>query len=324
VSRTRRALVVGSVAGLVVAGLVTAPSASAGGPPFTPVVTGLVNPTHLAFGPGHTLYVADIGTASVSRHNLMSGSSTTLAGAPGLVAGVDVNGAGNVFWTSNQSAGIEQQGPTFLERTNASGRTWQKADMLAWELAHNPDGQDQSAPDSKSNPYSVLALGDRVIVADAGANDLIEVRANGSMRTLAVFPTFTNPGCGPNNNGDISCDPVPTDVELGPDGYLYVSGLGAEVEGHIYKVNASTGAIVQTWGGLPPLTGIAVSPDGTIYAASLIAGFGGSPSTVVRVQGGVVTSTMVPVPTDVEWGHGMLLVASFTGTVYSVDLGSFH
>ena len=41
------------------------------------------------------------------------------------------------------------------------------------------------------------------------------------------------------------CDPVPTDLAMGADGFLYVSGLGAEVEGRIWKIDPDTGKIVQ-------------------------------------------------------------------------------
>jgi streptogramin lyase len=110
---------------------------------------------------------------------------------------------------------------------------------------------------------------------------------------------------------------VPTDVEMGPDGYLYVSGLGAEVIGHIYKVNARTGAIVETWGDLPPLTGIDVARDGTIYVASLFT------NQVFRISRTGVEVAEIPAPADVELGHGMVLVSSLTGSIFKVHRNAF-
>ena len=65
------------------------------------------------------------------------------------------------------------------------------ADLGTYEVINDPDAD---APDS--NPYGILVLPGRRIVADAGANALLEVRANGDIRTLAVFPESQLPGDG--------------------------------------------------------------------------------------------------------------------------------
>ncbi len=97
---------------------------------------------------------------------------------------------------------------------NASGKYNVVADISALETS-NPDGY--TGPGSiDSNPFGILALPGRTIVADAGGNDLFEVKANGSTRLLAVFPTNpASPATGPQR--------VPSRVTLGPDGYLYVA-----------------------------------------------------------------------------------------------------
>ncbi len=314
----------GTVVSTVVActALVSVPAANAGGlpPGLTIVAAGFVQPTHVSFGQDNTLYVADIGTGTVSRVDLTHGSTRVLAAGLGFSPGVDVRDD-TVFATSTLGNPELGSPPARLVRISEHGRVTVAADTLAWELAHNPDGQSQ-AVDSTSNPYGVLALPGRTIVADAGANDLLEIRRNGSVRTLTVFPTFTDGECATrpeNDPGTFGCDAVPTDVEIGRDGYLYVSGLGAFAQGHIYKVDARTGAIVRTWGGLPPLTGLALGRDGTIYASSLVT------DTVLRIHGDDVTSAFVPAPTDVEISrHGQLVVASFAGVVFGVDASAFH
>jgi hypothetical protein len=64
-----------------------------------------------------------------------------------------------------------------------------------------------------ANPYAVLALPDRLYVADAGANTLNLVRPNGSDQILAYFP----------NN--VIADATPTCIAKGPDGALYIGTL---------------------------------------------------------------------------------------------------
>ena len=289
-------------------------------PGLTVLAGGFQQPTHIAFGEDGALFVADAGAGSIIRVRLGSDRRRVLASGLGFSPGIDVHEDSGVWATSTLGNPELGSAPARLLKIGAHGSVTVKADTLAWELAHNPDGQSQ-AVDSTSNPYGVLALDGRTIVADAGANDLLEVRANGRVRTLTVFPTFTDGECATrpeNDPGTFGCDAVPTDVEMGPDGYLYVSGLGAFAEGHIYKVNARTGAIVRTWGGLPPLTGLAVARNGTIYAASFVA------DTVLRVTPTGVTSAVVPAPTDVELHHGTVAVASFAGAVFGVAPSAFH
>jgi len=289
-------------------------------PGLTVLAGGFEQPLHIAFGEDDTLVVADAGTGSITSVRLRSDRRRVLASGLGFSPGVDVNEDSGVWATSTLGNPEFGAPPARLVRIGGHGSVTVKADTLAWEVAHNPDGQSQ-AVDTLSNPYGVLALEGRTIVADAGANDLLEVRPDGRVRTLTVFPTFTDGECATrpeNDPGTFGCDAVPTDVEMGPDGFLYVSGLGGFAQGHIYKVNARTGAIVRTWGGLPPLTGLAVARDGSIYAASFVA------DTVLRITATGVTSAVVPAPTDVELHHGTVAVASFAGAVFAVAPSAFH
>jgi hypothetical protein len=99
------------------------------------------------------------------------------------------------------------------------------ADISAHEARHNPDGI-YGAP-ADSNPYGLEVLPWRFIVADAGANALVEAWPNGLTRTLAVFGPFTltlPPGAPP-GPGPWSVQPVPTSVTLGPDLALYSTEL---------------------------------------------------------------------------------------------------
>lgn len=331
-----RTLALGAACALSLAATtLTAPAASGDGlPPGLSIIAGgLAAPAHIAFGPKHQLYAANIGSGAITRTDLRTGATTTVASGLGFSPGVAVGEEGRVVFTASQGD-IEAGATAAGVFTVRGSKVRQVADTLAWEVAHNPDGQ-QLAGDSTSNPYSVLALDDRTIVADAAGNDLLVVGRNGVRRTLTVFPVIHDgPDCSvrPENGGvGTGCDATPTDVELGRDGFLYVSGLsgGAAGQGRIYKVNAKSGAIVRTWSGLPPLTGIAVARDGSIYAvAPDLAVLNGSPtpdtSAVLRISHGTITRAFVPVPTDVEIDRGLVAVASFAGVVFSVDRSAFH
>jgi hypothetical protein len=80
----------------------------------------------------------------------------------------------------------------------------------------------------------VLTLPSRRVVADAGANALVEVAANGVTSTLAVFPSQMVPappflGLPPGTL--IPSQAVPTSVALGPDGAIYVDSSRSSVPG---------------------------------------------------------------------------------------------
>ena len=74
-------------------------------------------------------------------------------------------------------------------------------------------------------------------------------------------------------------EPVPTDVELGPDGWLYVSSLpgGPEdgslgAQGRVYKVNPKTGKVKIVADGFISTVDVAVASNGDVYVAELFTG----------------------------------------------------
>lgn len=269
-----------------------AAAASPGGP--RTVVSGLVGPLHLTVSDG-SLLIADSFAGQIVRADPKTGKKRVLASGIN-VSSVSVGGGGGILAAIGEGEGAKQS----LVRV-ASGRQTQIADLLAYEKAHNPDGQPQRpGADSLSNPYDVLALpAGRTLVADAGANDILAVRADGKVSTLTALPVSHKGVCAHTTNNGVKnggCDPVPTAMALGPDGYLYVSGLGAEVEGHVWKIAQSTGQIVAQWDGFPPLTGIAVGNLGSVYVSSLFT------NKVFRLSAtGAVRATVdVPGPTGLH------------------------
>lgn len=329
---TKRLLVAVTSVGLGLSMALPGGAAAAADDPIRTIATGFAGPLNLAFGPDAQLYVADAFLGQIDQVDTVSGSVTPLITSMGFSPGVDVR-AGRIFYTlSGLPESGDGQGPTSLRSAALDGSgSIQLADLLAYELDRNPDGQPQGTPtDADSNPYGVLALRGRTMVTDAAGNDILEVRANGRIRTFTVLPKSFAGDCAtaPNNgvpNG--GCDPVPTGIVLGADGYFYVSGLGAEVEGFLWKINASTGAIVDTRRGLPPLTGVTAGEDGSVYAASLFAG-----SIFRFAPDGMVSVATLPEgsgPSGLDYAHGVVYAGTVSfadgpGTVVAVSAAAFQ
>ena len=112
---------------------------------------------------------------------------------------------------------------------------------------------------------------------------------------------------------------VPTDVELGRDGLLYVTvlsgGPGAlGPRSKVFRVDRRTKALTEIGSGFAGATDLAVAPDGTVYVAEL---FGGRISELVN--GAPVTVAEVMLPAAVEWAGGKLFA---TVDVFSETGGS--
>ena len=268
--------------GLVVVGAATAPASAGsgggypgGGSDVKVITKGLDGPFGLAkLGPGFV--VAESVSGEVTKISKYGGQHVLVSGAPG-VAGV-ASGWGRVF---SVLGGPNEDGappagkykPSSVLRTNVwSHRTVPIADLLDWELKHNPDGQvqfvDGKPVDALSNPFAMTSYWGGLLVADGGANDVIKVNPwTGRRSTFFVPPTVKDvPGCQNANPGTVGCDPVPTGVVV-KGGSVYVSTLGAEVPGagRIYKLNVHNGKVQRIWKGLTSPTGVAVGSDGSIY-----------------------------------------------------------
>ncbi len=177
-------------------------------------------------------------------------------------------------------------------QVNVAGAWKAGADIAAFEAANNPvpGGTD-------SDPYGVAALPSRHVVADAGANALFEVAANGSMRTLAAFPSTlvaAPPFLGLPPGTQIPMQSVPTSVVEGPDGWLYVGQLS----GFPFPVGAAKVFRVAPHGGVPQvfasgftnIISLAFDARGTLYVLQIGNGFAGpggpplnAPGKLIRV-----------------------------------------
>ena len=147
----------------------------------------------------------------------------------------------------------DQAGTLLLNRL---GRTTTVADIAGVEIATDPDGQGVD-----SNPYAVLALPGRQLVADAAGNSIIEVRPGLAPRVFAVLP---NHDCG---------QAVPTSLAVGRNGVIYVGELNSDNFGTArVDMLSPTGELIGHVDGFTTITGLAVGADGTLHVSELFGG----------------------------------------------------
>jgi hypothetical protein len=126
-----------------------------------------------------------------------------------------------------------------------------------WSLTHT-DLVPGQFPDC--NPYGIVAGEDDVWVVDAGTNTLDHVHRDGTIEIAAFIP---NPP---------SSDGVPTCVNFGPDGALYIGELtgGGNAPGaaNVWRFDVAKNALDATpWAtGLTAVTGCGFGKDGNFYA----------------------------------------------------------
>ncbi len=199
-----------------------------------------------------------------------------------------------------------------------------------------------------SHPYGLAVHGNTAYMAEAGGNRVLAVNlTTGAISSVAVLPAVpttitaelagsleaTLEGFGIFVELDACVgvtygfEPVPTDVAVGPDGWLYVATLpggpedpSAGARGAVFRVNPITGEVQEWVTGLAGPTGIVFDGSGNLYIAAL---FGGA---IYRVPAGSQTAEIfleVPSPADVTV-RGSTLYATTdvfgSGTLVSLTL----
>ena len=237
--RRRAALTAAAAAALLVAApLATGGSAQAAGDgdsgPVARAVASVSGPRGLDMGPNGTLLVsrANGSFGIVARAGENRGAFERLGRVPQgfLAPALDMNRRGEVFIATTAGEPGARGAATLYRWTARDGRS-KVADIAAYQ-AVDVDGADLEDNPTESNPYGVAALDDgSALVADAAGNDLLRVRADGTITTVARFlPRRVRV---PGGLGDdappagtrMPSESVPTSVTVGADGYAYVGEL---------------------------------------------------------------------------------------------------
>jgi len=337
---------IGSLRGLAsVQRALAAPAIGSSPTTSTPVTLAehLAGPLNFAVGgPVGALYVGQAFSGQLSVIPPGGPATDLLPPAPG----VDIEAVntldGTVTW--GESTRLPNRDPltSILKARAPSGNVRQVADLLAYEVKHNPDGkvrygfQDLSkaclakVPELKpytgvvdSHVYGSMKGKYGTYVADAGGNDILKVDYRGRVSTVAVLPPtpvkITAQAAALNHldpcvvGHTFNFESVPTDVEIAPDGKLYVSSLPGGPEdgstgpnGSVYRVNPTTGAVNLVATGFAGATNVAIGPNGTIFVAEL---FGNRISSISKT--GVVTPVIdLPSPAGVEYSRGHVYVST--------------
>ena len=281
-------------------------------------------------------------------------SHVVTTGPQSEVAGIDVIRGGQTY--AFTSSNDDHSATTLTIRTK--GRPDVVADLSGYEKTVNPDrhatygvvsGGTSCAPGEldaffqkafqlpatyrgqvDSHPYAVAYLGDGAwAVADAGGNDVLRVDRHGHVSTIAVLPpqpvtlsasqvaTLGAPSC--LAGATYNFEAVPTDVERGTHGTLWVSTLPGGPEdpslgarGSVYTVNPWKHSSKRVATGLLGATDLALGHDGAVYVAELFAG------KVTKLNHGrtsTVVSTASPLSVEVK-GDSL-----YVGTLADITFG---
>lgn len=313
--------------------LALAPGAARGSYVTTVVMSGLNNPRGLAFGPDGSLYVAEAGSGGDGPGIVLGDGVTNYLGASGglsrlrdrvqerVVTGlpslaptggaratglhdIAFNAAGEGYgvlgFGGNPAtrAGLGAAGALLGQLVRLpldGGSVGAVADVAAHELT-NPDGTDLN-----SNPYGLaIAPGGGFVVADAGANAILGVSAEGDVATLSVIP----PGANPLPFGPRFYSAVPTSAAFGPDGTLFVGELtgfpfppGAA---NVYRIDPATGEPIVAYSGFTNIIDLTFGPAGELYVLQfstngLASQAGPGPGVLYRIDPITLARSIIPV-----------------------------
>ena len=326
----------------------------------SPIATDLAGPLQLAVD-RHAIYVSQAFAGLLTKLG-PGGARTDVASNPGgEIAGVDVGRRHEVWYTTqNSDQATETVTAAGLWRLRG-GTSTQIADLLAFEKSHNVDqknhygfqtidascaaqlppeiGPAQYTGVIDSHPYSVAVSGRHHYVADAAANAIYDVSSSGRIRVVRVLPPqpakVTAAGAAANHlpactvGLTYNFEPVPTDVEVGRGGVLYVTTLPGGVEdaslgarGSVYRITPWNRKARKIATGLLGATNLALGRHGEIFVSEI---FGNKVSRIVH--GGPRTVIDLPTPAGLEYAGGKLYVGYDVfagGKLATIRLGSGH
>ena len=338
-SARRTTAAAGAVA-LLTGSLLAGPTAGAAqAPEPTTVAKKLVSPLSMVVGGDGTTYVAQ-NFAGLLTAVEPGGKPEVVYAAPkgtevgalsekgGTIRFATTKGKATALWTmrpGRRPAKVADLWKHEKQKNPDAGQAYGFSDLDAACTAQMPEEVPASYTGIlESHPYGSTVRKGTTYVADAAGNSIVAVKPNGKVRTVAVLPPVPVvvtaeaaaasklPACAVGHTYNF--EPVPTDVEVGKGGWLYVTLLpgGPEdgstgAQGRLVKVKAKTGKVREVASGFAGATGVAVAANGDLYVAQL---FGGQ---VSRIKSGSTTAkpyAEVMMPAAVEWADGHLYVSA--------------
>lgn len=254
---------------------------------ITLAASGLLNPRGFVWGVDGTLYVGLAGSGGAGEAD--SSGSGMSGGSGGLTAGVawiadgcpevwqgdlpssrsssgSVRGVAAVaildtrLYALMSGGGVENGNPNTpngIYSIDGDGSAGLVADLSAWVRA-NPVASVPGDATPEGDPFSMVAGDDELWVVEANSGQLLRVTRDGEISRVVDFSTPEHL--------------VPTGLAAAPDGGFYVGFLTpapyTDGASKVVKVTED-GTVTDVWTGLTTITGLAVAPDGTLYALEM-------------------------------------------------------
>jgi len=272
---------------------------------------------------------------------------------PGVaVNGIEAIGRGNFFATS---AGLDQAEGAGLWRVSPGGAR-QVGDIEAFETEVDPDanvgpGWKDPACEAlpgftagpQSNPYHLAVLsGSETLIADAAGNTLLHATTDGRIDTVAVFTPPLDEATDDwrvlfelTDGTPCYVQPVPTSVDVGPEGAYYVGELtGApatpgmsriwRIESGSRGVTCPSDACTEVASDLTSILDVEFGPDGFLYVVEMDAN-GWLAATTGDAIGGTVKRCDVETGVCTTVEDGLELPGAITfdgrGTMWLLESG---
>jgi hypothetical protein len=308
------------------------PSASPAGSGGTVVAAGLTNPRGFIWGPDGALYVALAGSggSGVAEQSPSGDIIGPFTGGPtGAVAKIEngcpvavVTGLPSTINPTGEALGAEDVaflGDQLYIAVDGGGPAHGNPDLPSGVYKANSDGTATVVADLsaflRANQTSFIppdydpdADGYRMIADEAaGLLWVLEPNVGG---LLSVTPDGTITRVADLSEGH----PVPSAMVAAPEGGVYIGNLtgvpfpdGAAKVIHV----ATDGTVTDVWTGLTTVTGLAVGPDGTLYAAELSTGNLTAPPFLQPGSGKIVRQTGAATNEEVATGLMFPIALSF-------------
>jgi sugar lactone lactonase YvrE len=250
-------------------------------PPVGPNVGGGPSASVVRIGDGcPTLVAAGLPSMRDGLGEILGAEDLAILGDQLYVA---VDGGGPAHGNPTQPAGVY--------RVHADGTTVLIADLSTWLPAH-PVANKPPDFDPDADGYRMVAdpAAGMFWVLEPNSGGVLGVTPDGAIRRIA----------------DLSAEhPVPSAIALDPNGGVFIGNLTAvpfaDKTAKVIHV-APDGSVTTVWTGLTTVTGLAVGPDGTLYAAELSTGNLQQPPFLVPGSGRVVRQTGPDRSEDVATG----------------------